>query len=250
MIPCKLKLYVACLPWHVLHWGERHRGCSLAAAARSFPENKKKSQLLKGQLQITAHFVQRACEHFYSLFISLSWVSSSTVTYSAWKHRLSLVLQTQRCWFKGLSWQSLLPGVDLLISRMQGKRVELHNAVMQGEIPWWAFTSGLTLLLPCFKYRAFKEITPHFHWCKWGSDNIFCISISRYTNWKALCVRWGDTVEESCFFCVFSVCMYFPWMLLREWAGWDQSGVIHSLHLPFSMECGLVHVKGQSQLSL
>lgn len=204
MIPCKLKPYVACLPWHVLCWGERRRGCSLAAAARSFPENKKKSQLLKGQLQITAHFVQRECKHFYSLFISLSWVSSSTVTYRAWKYRLSLVLQTQRGWFKGLSRQSLLPGVDLLISGMQGKQVE---AVMQGEITWWALTSGFTLYLLCFKYIPLKEITSHFHWCKWDSDHIFCISISRYTNWKGMCMRWGNGVEESCF-SVFHECYW------------------------------------------
>lgn len=214
MIPCKSKPYVAYLPWHVLRWAERRRGCSLAAAAKSFPENKKKSQLLKGQLQITAHFVQRECEHFYSLFISLSWVSSSTVTYSAWKHRRSLVLQTQRSWFKGLSRQSLLPGVDLLISQMQGKPVQLHKAVMQGEITRWAFTSGLTLLLPCFKYIPFKEITPHFHWCKWDSGHIFCISISIYTNWKGMCVRRGHRVEESCFSvsfrcaCIFHECYW------------------------------------------
>lgn len=197
----------------MFRWGERRRGCSLAAAARGFPENKEKSQLLKGQLQITAHFVQREYEHFYSPFISLSWVSS-TVTYSAWKHRLSLVLQTQRGWFKGLNRQSLLPGVDLLVSQMQGKRVELHKAVMQGEITWWAFTFGITLLLPCLKCISFKEITPHFHWCKWHSDHIFCLSISRYTNWKGMCVRWRDRVEESCFSmsfrcaCIFHECFW------------------------------------------
>lgn len=209
MIPCKLKLYVACLPWRVLRWGERRRGCSLAAAARSFPENKKKSQLLKGRLQITAHFVQRECEPFYSLFecvlLQLHTVPENTASLLFFKHR---------GWFKGLSRQSLLPGVDLLISQMQGKRVELHKAVMQGEITWWAFTSGLTLLLQCFKYIPFGEITPHFHWCKWDSDHIFCISISRYTNWKGMCVRWGDRVEKSCFAvsfrcaCIFHECYW------------------------------------------
>jgi len=30
----------------------------------------------------------------------------------------------------------------------------------------------------------------------------------------------------------------------------SEQGVLHSLYLPFSVECGLVHIKGQSQLSL
>lgn len=162
-----------------------------AAARLLLPEvfrrTRKSHNSLKGNCR-SQLILFREWEHFYSLFISLSWASSSTVTYSAWKHRLSLVLQTQRGWFKGLRWQSLLPGVDLLISQIQGKGVGLHRAVMQGEIMWWVFTSGLTLLLLCFKYIPFKEMTLPFHWCKWDSDHICCITLSRYTNWKGVCV--------------------------------------------------------------
>lgn len=194
---------VCCLPsltCSALGW--EAQGLQPGCCCQKFSGEQEKVTTLKRAIADHSSFCSERMRTFLLSFY-FPFLSEFFYSYSAWKHRLSLVLQTQRCWFKGLSWQSLLPGVDLLISWMQGKRVELHNAVMQGEIPWWAFTSGLTLLLLCFKYIAFKEITPHFHWCKWGSDHIFCISISRYTNWKGLCVRWGDTVEESCFFCVF-----------------------------------------------
>lgn len=60
-----------------------------------------------------------------------------------------------------------------------------------------------------------------------------------------MCVRWGDRVQESCFSMSFRCMCIFHECYLGSEQYEIRAGVILSLHLPFSMECGLVHVKGQ-----
>lgn len=69
--PLQIKA-ACCLPFLTCSASGREAQGLLSAAARSFPENETKSELLKGQLQSTARFVQSKCEYFYSLVVSLS----------------------------------------------------------------------------------------------------------------------------------------------------------------------------------